>query len=380
MNTPMIKTLVFLAVSSLAGSSLTACAVSDKPVSDIAANQASDTQNIDIVSVETPIRPTLPEPPALPLPPLADTNYSENGNKILIDPAADEQTRLARQANFAEAMSLVEERQKVFASTTERFTLVGVHSQAGLLFGQTEPGSKVRLDGSDIMVDDAGRFVLGFGRDSALTALLLVTLPDGEVKRHTIELADKDFPEQRIDGLDQSKVSGFTEAQLVKIRADQALFKQARSKTQNGADWVAGFDWPVTGRISGVFGSRRILNGEPKRPHSGVDVARPTGTPILAPAGGVVTLAEPDMYFGGGTVLLDHGHWIESAFLHMSELNVEVGQRVEKGELLGLVGATGRVTGPHLHWSVRWLALNRLVDPQLLAGEMPAPEAESTTE
>lgn len=299
----------------------------------------------------------------------------QSGALVLKDADVANPVNLQKQANFQEAMTLADERQKVFANTPEGFSLTGVFSQGGMLFGQTEPGAEVKLQGNTIMVDDDGLFVLGFGRDSALTALLTVTLPSGITHRHTIELEDKSFPEQRIDNLDQSKVSGFSAEQLKKIRADQALFKVARSKSYNdSADWVGGFDWPLTGRISGVFGSRRILNGEPKRPHSGVDVARPTGTPIIAPAGGVVTLAQPDMYFGGGTVLLDHGHRIESAFLHMSRLDVEVGQRVERGEVIGLVGATGRVTGPHLHWSVRWLGLNRLVDPQLLAGDMPATE------
>ena len=130
----------------------------------------------------------------------------------------------------------------------------------------------------------------------------------------------------------------------------------------------------MTGRISGVFGSQRILNGEPKRPHSGVDVAVPAGTPVLAPAAGIVTLAENGMYFEGGLVLLDHGHWLESAFLHMSRVDVQPGQRVEKGDIIGAVGATGRATGPHLHWSMKWVG--RLVDPQLTVVEMPGSMAE----
>jgi len=347
-----------------------------------------------IETISAPVSAELP-PPTAPTEPVSTDNtevfrtthkFSDHpvgnqisvdpktGNYVITEPRVDKPVALAKQAAFENAMSLAQERQKIFSGDPQGFTLTGTYSQGGMLFGQTEPGATVRLDGSDILVDPDGRVVLGFGRDSELTALLLVTLPNGEKKRHTIELEDKSFPESRIDGLDQSKVSGFTETQLVKIRADQALFKSARSKTQSKADWVGGFDWPLTGRISGVFGSRRILNGEPKRPHSGVDIARQTGTPIKAPAGGIVTLAEPDMYFGGGTVLIDHGHWIESAFLHMSQLDVEVGQRVEKGDVIGLVGATGRATGPHLHWSVRWLSLNRLVDPQLLVGEMPSTE------
>ncbi len=276
---------------------------------------------------------------------------------INIDPVSDEQTRLTRRSDFTDG-------------EPRTFTLTGSFSQGGLLFGQTRPGASVRLDGKQVKVDEAGRFVVGFGRDSDLTALLLVTQADGSVERHTIEIADKKFKEERINGLDQSKVSGYTKEQLEKIGIDRELKQKARSRTQDGADFVDGFQWPLIGRISGEFGSRRILNGEPKRPHSGVDIARPTGTPIRAPAGGIITLAKSGMYFEGGLVLLDHGHWLESAFLHMSRIDVEPGQRVEKGEIIGAVGATGRVTGPHLHWSMRWTG--RLLDPQLVVGEMPS--------
>jgi murein DD-endopeptidase MepM/ murein hydrolase activator NlpD len=285
-------------------------------------------------------------------------------------PVLGDDEMLLRRTAFNEAMRDVEERQKVFGDTLQRVTLSGSFAQGGLLFGRTEPGSEVRLDGDMVMVGDEGGFVVGFGRDSALTSLLTVTLPDGTVERRAIELEDRDFPVQRIDGLDQSKVSGFTEEQLAKIAVDREKKQAARQKTHRKADWADGFDWPVTGRISGVFGSQRILNGEPKRPHSGLDVAAPTGTPVRAPAPGIITLAEHDMYFEGGLVLLDHGHWLESALLHLSRIDVEPGQRVEKGDIIGAVGATGRATGPHLHWSLKWS--DRLVDPRLTLGDMPA--------
>ena len=280
---------------------------------------------------------------------------------------SDEQS-LKRRADYAEAMQDVAERQKVFQDAPTGFSIDGVFSQGGLIFGETDPQATVRLDGEEVMVGTDGKFVFGFGRDSALSALLVVTYPDGSVERHAVEVEDREFPTQRIDGLDQSKVSGFTEEQLAKIGEDSAKKKTARETTHGQADWSEGFDWPVKGRISGVFGSQRILNGEPKRPHSGLDVAAPTGTPIRAPAAGIVTLAETDMYFEGGLVLLDHGHWVESAFLHMSRIDVAPGQRVEKGDIIGAVGATGRVTGPHLHWSIKWAG--RLVDPRLTLGEM----------
>ena len=283
--------------------------------------------------------------------------------------ASDDKASLARQADYAEAMQSVAERQRIFNEYPSRFTVAGNFVQGGLVFGQAEPGASVRLDGEEVMVGEGGEFVVGFGRDSALTALLVVTFSDGAVERYAFELEDRDFPVQRIDGLDQSKVSGFTEAQLAKIAEDTAKKKAARETTHDFADWLGGFDWPVVGRISGVFGAQRILNGEPRRPHSGLDIAAPTGTAIRAPAGGVVTLAETGMYFEGGLVLLDHGHWLESAFVHMSRIDVAPGQRVEKGDIIGAVGATGRATGPHLHWSLKWM--ERLVDPRLTLGDMP---------
>lgn len=331
---------------------------------------------------------TAPDASAQAAPPPATAPKAKPGRDLTAEltrppntaPAADVKTDnlveaendKARKADFAEAMQLVVERQKVFDDEPRRFSLSGDTVQGGLVFGVTEPGATVRLDGANVMVGDDGRFVFGFGRDSDASALLTVTLPDGVVERHALDVADRDFPVSRIDGLDQSKVSGFTEEQLAKIAVDREKKKEARKVTQPNADWADGFEWPVIGRISGVFGSQRILNGEPKRPHSGVDVAAPTGTPIRAPAAGVIRLAEEGMYFEGGLVLLDHGHWLESAFLHMSRIDVTPGQRVEKGDVIGAVGSTGRSTGPHLHWSIKWAG--RLVDAQLLVGEMPAKE------
>jgi len=280
---------------------------------------------------------------------------------------------LVKKAAFAEAMQGVESRTLVFPQSSEHVQLSGRAAQGGLVFGQTAPGVRVRLDGVDVMVGADGRFVVGFGRDSALSALLRVTLPDGSDERIALKIEDREFPVQRIDGLDQSKVSGFTEEQLRKIAADQEKKKAARVTTDPSAHWADGFSWPAKGRISGVFGSQRILNGEPKTPHSGLDVAAPQGTLVVAPADGIVRLAEPDMYFEGGLVLLDHGHWVESAFLHLSRLDVTPGQAVRKGDPIGAVGATGRATGPHLHWSLKWTG--RLVDPQLLVNADENPQA-----
>jgi murein DD-endopeptidase MepM/ murein hydrolase activator NlpD len=149
-----------------------------------------------------------------------------------------------------------------------------------------------------------------------------------------------------------------------RIEREQAMVNAARKRDDAREDFLADFDWPVQGRVSGVFGSQRIYNGTPKSPHSGLDVAAAQGTPVRAPAPGIVTLAEPDLYLTGGTVLLDHGHGVSSNFLHFSRIDVHVGQRVEKGEVLGLVGMTGRATGPHMHWGMSWFGTR--VDPRLL--------------
>ena len=357
-------------ISLLSATALCACvATAETPVAETAAVEPAEKTEIALIRAEEPpvatatvvnVSSQAPTTSVEEQPPLVKPVFEEEKN---------ESEALARKADFAEAMAQVEDRQRVFQNADTSFSLDGSFAQGGLVFGQTMPGAKVRLDGDTVMVGDDGRFVIGFGRDSALTALLAVTLPDGTVERKSLEIEDREFKVERIDGIDQSKVSGFTEEQLAKIGRDSAKKKEARKVSDPTAFWAGGFDWPLTGRISGVFGSQRILNGEPKRPHSGVDVARPTGTPIKAPADGIVRLAETDMYFEGGLVLLDHGHKLESAFLHMSRIDVEPGQKVKKGEVLGAVGATGRVTGPHLHWSVKWVG--RLVDPQLLVGEMP---------
>lgn len=304
-------------------------------------------------------------------------NSAEPDTAIEAPPAisvlAEEAPNEARKASFDAAMAAADERQLVFDDPASSVALTGGLVQGGLVFGQTLPGAKATLDGEPVMVSEDGRFLLGFGRDHGKSALLVITHVDGSIVRRALDIADREFPVDRIDGLDQSKVSGFTEEQLAKIAADKEKKDAARATTAASPFWTAGFSWPVTGRISGVFGSQRILNGEAKTPHSGVDVAAATGTPVKAPATGIVRLADSDMYFEGGLVFIDHGQRLESAFLHLSRIDVKPGDRVEAGQVIGAVGATGRATGPHMHWSLKWMGT--LVDPQLVAGEMPQAEA-----
>ena len=252
-------------------------------------------------------------------------------------------------------------------------------AQGGLAFGRTEPGARVSLDGERVPVDRDGRFLLGFGRDAEPNATLVVTYPDGTEDDVVLDIEDRDFREESVT-VAENKVNPYTEEDLAHIARSTEKKNRARARPSlSEALWAEGFDWPARGRISGVFGSRRIYNGEPRRPHSGVDVASPrnaeypdpasfVGAPVRAPSAGKVILAEPDMFFEGGLVLIDHGQNLETALMHMSRIDVKAGDLVEKGDLVGGVGATGRATGPHLHWSLKWH--DTLVDPQLVVGSM----------
>ncbi|MCQ8184816.1 M23 family metallopeptidase [Parvularcula maris] len=260
---------------------------------------------------------------------------------------------------------------------TERVSLTrGRLVQAGLSFWVTEPGTRVTLDGDPVAVDSDGHFALGFGRDYEGRADIVLTYPDGTVEERKPLIGEREFPVSRIDNLDPAKVNPYTEEQLSKIRADQELKRAARADRAATSYWRAGWDWPVRGRISGKMGAQRILNGDPKRPHSGTDIAAPVGTSpmdfqgtdIRAPSTGKITLAESDMYFEGGLIFIDHGQGIESAMLHLSRVDVKPGQIVTKGEVIGAVGMTGRATGPHLHWTVNYNGTP--VDPELLVPPM----------
>lgn len=249
-------------------------------------------------------------------------------------------------------------------------------AQGGLTFWRTEPGSDAFLDGKLIEVDRDGYFTMGFGRDHGDSAELRVVFPDGTTDTRDLVIEDRDFPESRITITDDTKVNPYSAEDLAQIREERELKNAARANVARTAYWRAGFDWPVKGRISGVFGSRRIYNGEPRRPHSGVDVAAPPGTTpmefqgtdVRAPSSGVVTLAEPDMFFEGGTIFIDHGLGLETTLLHLSRVDVRPGQVVNKGQVVGAVGMTGRATGPHLHWGLNW---NRQpIDAALVVGPM----------
>ncbi|TVO71258.1 M23 family metallopeptidase [Sedimenticola selenatireducens] len=257
----------------------------------------------------------------------------------------------------------------LFLSTSvfANYTLDGRYVQGGLLVGKTLPGAQVKLDGMTIQVSDQGFFVIGFDRDHGAESRLQMTYPDGRIEKKILKIAKREYDIQRIDNLPKRKVTP-EKMDLVRIRKESALVKKARNRDDPRTDYLSGWQWPVKGRISGVYGSQRILNGKPRRPHFGVDVAAPTGTLVRSPADGIVTLAHPDMFFSGGTLILDHGQHLSSSFLHLSKILVKKGDRIKQGDPIAHVGATGRVTGPHLDWRMNFHKFQ--IDPQLLVPPM----------
>lgn len=245
--------------------------------------------------------------------------------------------------------------------------LHGEFIQGGLVLGHVSPGAQVLFGGRTVRVSDEGGFLIGFDRDEAAAVTLTATLPDGNVIERQLKIASRDYDIQRVDGLPQNTVTP-SEQELRRIRAENARIGAARDRDDARTDFLSGWIWPARGRITGVYGSQRILNGEPRWPHYGVDVAGPVGTPVVAPADGVITLAAPDMLLSGGTIILDHGHGLSSSFLHLSKLVVSTGDAVRQGQKIGEIGATGRATGPHLDW--RMNLMDRRLDPQLLVPPM----------
>lgn len=246
------------------------------------------------------------------------------------------------------------------------YTLSGPMMQGGMIVGRTAPGTEVVLDGEMVQVNRDGVFVFGFGRDAAATSDLQVKLPWGESYAETLTVAPQSYAVERIEGLPPAMVTPPPEV-TERINRENGWIGKVRARNTDAAWFLDGFSMPAEGRLSGFYGSQRILNGEPRRPHFGLDVAAAVGTAVVAPAPGVVALAEDDLYYTGGTVMLDHGMGITSVYSHMSSIDVMTGEKVERGDKIGEVGATGRVTGPHLDWRVNWFAVR--LDPRLLVAE-----------
>ncbi len=247
--------------------------------------------------------------------------------------------------------------------------LAGEPFQGALITGTVDPGARVTIDRREVRVDPAtGRFVFGIPQDRRGAVRIEVLGPGDAAERFDLPVKARTYDIERIDGLPPRKVTPNPD-DLDRIRNEARLINAARARNSEGTQFEGGFIWPVTGRISGRYGNQRILNGEPRRPHLGVDIAAPRGTPVAASAAGTVSLAEADLFFTGGTVVLDHGHGVTTIYSHLATIGVSVGDTVIAGQQVGTVGSTGRSTGPHLDWRINWFSVR--LDPELIAGPMP---------
>ena len=263
-----------------------------------------------------------------------------------------------------------------FAQSNDGLSLRGRYVQGGFAMGRTWPRAMVFLDGEALTTASAaGLFVIGFDRDAPGTVQVEVRVRNaGRTRsaRRSLTILPGTFPSTRIDGLPPSTVEPTDPDLLVRIQQEIALKTEGFASRADADDFRSGFTWPLDSyRVTSLWGSQRVLNGTPARPHYGIDLAAPTGSPIRAPADGVVTFARPGMHFEGGLTLIDHGQGLITAYLHQSRIDVLANQRITRGDVIGRVGMTGRATGPHLCWRMKWR--DRNLDPALMVGQS-APE------
>lgn len=250
------------------------------------------------------------------------------------------------------------------------FTIAGPMTQGGALLGTAPTGTvALMLDGKLVPIDGAGRFLIAFDRDAGPTARLVARLADGRTVDRPIAIAPRAWRIERINA--PMRPTKSTEAFLALRKPELERIAAARAVVTDAKGWRQRFIWPRIGRLSGMFGSQRVYQGTPGAYHGGVDIAGATGAAVVAPADGVVVLAAVDKPFTleGHLLMIDHGHGLGSAFLHLSRIDVKPGDHVAQGQRIGAVGATGRATGPHLHWGMKWN--DARIDPLLLAGRMP---------
>lgn len=248
--------------------------------------------------------------------------------------------------------------------------LHGNFAPGGLVRGQLRGISQLMLNDKPIRFNEQGQFVFGFGRD-AVGKQRLTWAAGGAKYSYEFDVVAREYQTQSIEGV-ASKYVQPPQTVLDRIRRDNEQIKQARSNYFAENFVTDGFMQPATGAITGVYGSQRIFNGVPKRPHYGLDIAGPIGAPVYAPAAGIVTLWHDDMYYSGGTLIIDHGLGVTSTFIHLDSSEVSEGMRVEKGQLVARIGNTGRTTGPHLDWRINWFS-ERLDPAMLLAPSQPTP-------
>lgn len=250
------------------------------------------------------------------------------------------------------------------------FEFQGNLTEGGWIIGKVSPGSHLLLGNKPVKIAKEGLFFIGFGRDEPPLLQVTEITPKGAWRPHFLSIAQRSYARQSIQGLPAEMVEPSPEIEK-RIIEEQNRVRAARNYFTDDRFFLEKFLWPVQGPISGVYGSSRILNGQERQPHYGIDIAAPEGTEIIAPAGGIIRLAE-DLYLTGGTVILDHGFGVSSTFIHMRNYIVKAGQNIKQGELLGYVGKTGRATGAHLDWRINWGQIR--LDPQFAVPPMKEPE------
>lgn len=249
-----------------------------------------------------------------------------------------------------------------------QITWRGSWQQGGLLVGRVDPEIDVRYRDFSLPRTSNGDFLLGLSRD-ADAHLELVLGAAGRMKRTlSFDVATRSYDIQRIEGIAQDRVTP-PKAVLARIDSEAREVVAARAQLSPSEVFMGGFEAPMRRPLTGVYGSQRVYNGVPKSPHYGVDYAAPTGAKVLAPAAGVVTLTHSDMFYSGGTLIIDHGHGLSSSFLHLSAILVAPGDNIERGQLIAEVGASGRATGPHLDWRMNWRDVR--IDPLLVLQALP---------
>ena len=252
------------------------------------------------------------------------------------------------------------------ASETPHF--IGSFQQGGLVLGHLNEDQTVSYKGKVLPLNNKRQFLLGFGRNEPATTKIIVHKKSVDTTV-ILNVAPRQYAIQKIEGVPQKTVTPSVK-DTDRIKKDISVVKKARKYIGAQDDFTAGFIQPASGTITGVYGSQRFYNGVPKSPHYGIDYAAPTGTPVKAPAAGIITLVHDDMFYSGGTLILNHGHGLSSTFLHLSDILVEEGQRVSREMVIAKIGSSGRATGPHLDWRMNWL--DQRIDPQLVLDTLPA--------
>lgn len=239
--------------------------------------------------------------------------------------------------------------------------------QGGLILFDSNDAIEIKVDGKLVSVNKENGFVIGFHRDEVALRTINGLCKDGSPFTVNLKPTQRNYQMQKIDGLPAKMVTPPAHV-LARITNDYRMVKKARSIKGNSTDYfINGFDWPVNGVITGVYGSQRILNGKLKQPHFGIDIAAPIGEPVKATASGHIVMVK-DLYFTGWTVIISHGDHISSTYSHLHTVSVQIGENIKRGQIIGTVGSTGRSTGPHLDWRIN--LLDRRLDPLIVSNSI----------